>query len=295
MALNRRNLTLGMVTFVDLLGFSDRVRAMTTVTDLEAIERDVSRVQTWFDHRSGEESVRTSHRLRRKQVLAFSDCLVSSVSSFSQMSRLQGDFDVLMGEIFIMALAQARCATSGIFLRGASDYGIWFKRKDTMISPAMVGAYELEGAACVPMIAISDTLRELLENHADRQAYSEDADPFPKSIRRYEHLPNGQAHWFIDYMPLWLEALDGFIADEDKAEYQAAGQARRDEMRSEAYWRDVRQMVEMHRDAIRSAHAAAAVPSVRAKYVWLAGYHDDALARFWNAPPTDLLIGTLAA
>lgn len=292
---DRRYISLSMVTFVDLLGFSDRVRSLEEVTELEALERDVRRVQRWFDHKPDDGSIKDTQKLLRKRVLAFSDCLVIAVSAHSRLTRMQGDFDVFMNELANLAYAQARCVVNSIFIRGAADFGMWYHRKDTMISPAMVGAYDLERRACVPMIAISDELRSHLEDHPHRKFYSEESEPLARYLRFYDDLPNGQAHWLIDYLPLYLEAADGTIASSDRPSYQSASPKLRDHMRNVAYWRDVAQMAAYHRDAIRDAYAAASLDSVREKYRWLGSYHDDAVQRFWPGHPADLLIGELGS
>ncbi len=293
MAINTRFITLGMVSFVDLLGFSERVMAMRQEEELEAIEADVRRVQEWFEHRPGDKHVKQSQNLRSKKVLAFSDCLVISVSSYSESTKWDGDFDVLMNEVADIAMAQGRCVMNGIFIRGASEYGLWYKRRDTMISPAMVTAYNLEHAACVPMIAIAADLMQHLSEHPHRKFYSDDSDPIEKYFRHYDDLPNGTSQWFIDYLPICLEAADGAIAANDRKKYTHADAQTRDRMRNEAYTRDCQEMVTWHRDAILAAHAIAASDTVRAKYVWLAAYHDDAVGRFFVDPSSDLLIGQL--
>ncbi|MGH8048676.1 MAG: hypothetical protein ACREKL_15660 [Chthoniobacterales bacterium] len=295
MTLNQRHLKLGLVAFIDLLGFSSRVERLVTIEDLERIERDVGRVQSWFDHKPTDESIKESQKITAKSVLAFSDCIVICVPVRSELTKVQGDFDVLMSELVSFAITQGRCALNGIFLRGGVDLGIWYKRKDTLISPAMVKSYHLERQACVPMIAVTDDLYGHLSKHRHRGFYHETVDPIPKVLRHFEGLPNGTSQWFIDYMPICLEAVDGSILSKDREVYSAADPETRDRIRNEAYWRDCREWIGWHRDGIRTAHAAATVDAVRTKYVWLAAYHDDAVERFFGTAPPDLLIGNLTA
>jgi len=294
MALNKRYLTVGMVSFIDLLGFSSRVMSMKTGADLEAIEHDIRRVQAWFDNKPTDEALIESQKIMSKKVQAFSDCLVVSVSSRSELAKSQGDFDVLMSEVTSVAMAQGLCAVNGIFVRGGSDYGIWYKRGDTMISPAMVQAYELERSACVPMIAIGDNLYKHLSGHKNRKYYSEDFDPIPRCFHFYQNLPNGKAHWFIDYLPILLEAQDGMIAPADQVAYHAAGGDIKNSMRNAAFRRDCLHTTIKHRDAIRTAHATARGATIRSKYEWLARYHDDAVRRFFKEPASEILIGDLS-
>jgi len=294
MAINQRYLKLALVAFIDLLGFSARVEALTDEDDFERLERDVGRVQAWFDHNSSEKVVKESHKLKEKSVLAFSDCIVVCVSAMSELTKHEGDFDVLMGELASFAMSQGRCAVNGIFLRGAVDFGIWYRRNDTLISPAMVNAYHKERQACVPMIALTDTLYRHLSEHQHRSFYHTTSDPIPRILRRFNDLPNGAAHYFIDYMPICLESVDGSILAADQEAYSVADAETRDRMRNEAYWRDCHTWTCWHRDRIREAYAAATDDSVRAKYTWLASYHDNAVERFFGTAPFELLIGELA-
>lgn len=99
MTLSRRYASIGMVAFVDLLGYSARIQAASSLEDLASIERDVRRAQLWFDHRTSDSIIRDVQKLQSKKVLAFSDCLVIAVPSTSEMAIYEGEYDVLLGEI----------------------------------------------------------------------------------------------------------------------------------------------------------------------------------------------------
>ncbi len=294
MALNRRYVNVGMVAFIDLLGYSARVSAIETDDDLKLIETDVRRVQRWFDHRTGDQGVRELQKLQGKKVLAFSDCIVVAVPSFSELAGSEGDFDVQLSEVVGLAYAQGLCVLNGIFVRGGADYGLWYKRRDTIISPAMVGAYELEQCAVVPMIAFSDDLISHFQNHPHRKFYYEKPDPVDRYFREFE-LPDGQKKWMLDYLPLTLGEMDGHLTPEEMDEYRISDSAGKDELRTTAWWRGIRDTVMLHKERIIDAHAATDVAKIRLKYEWLARYHDDAVHRFIDAPSAELLIGSLSA
>jgi hypothetical protein len=288
--IDKRKISHSMVAFVDLLGFSERVKALETLDDLADVQAKVRNVQAWFGRNPREKFEREEAGLLSKSVLAFSDCVVIAVSSHSELATMQGGFDVFMSELSSFAYAQAMCVMNGIFIRGGVDVGLWYRAGDTLISPAMVGGYEIEGAACVPMIALSDDLVSTLKKHPYRKFYSGDSDPFKKLLRRFTNLPNGKSFWMIDYLPHALEAADGQIRPDERLAYEDADRDERERMRTAAYVRDCREMVEWHRDAIRAAHAAAPNDSVRRKYLWMADYHNKALKRFYRKPEASWLL-----
>jgi hypothetical protein len=223
-----------MVAFVDLLGFSDRVKAIKTPADFAAVEIDVRRAQEFFDHKPTDGTIKKVHQLTSKRVLAFSDCLAVSVATNSTLMKSQGAFDVLANEIWLLGLAQARCVGHNIFLRGGVGLGFWHYRKDVIVSPAMVRAVDLEKAANVPMIAIDDGLYEFLDGHWGHHCYSPDIDPLVKHVRTFTDVPGGQHHRFIDYFLIWLDSVDGWISPEKKQAYDAADRDGRQLMREEA-------------------------------------------------------------
>lgn len=147
--ITRKNLKSGAFACIDLLGYSDRVKRINSDEDLRKLDDEVVLVQRAFEHKSSDDFVRKSKKIVGKRVLAFSDCIVVSVPLHSDLTKLQGAFDVLMSELTSFAIAQGDCVQHGIFLRGGVDLGYWFHRKDTLISPAMVNAYGLEHEACV--------------------------------------------------------------------------------------------------------------------------------------------------
>ncbi|MDB5556360.1 MAG: hypothetical protein JWL86_6344 [Rhizobium sp.] len=290
MALSRRYANIGLVAFIDLLGYSARVEAIQTADDLKKIERDVRNVQAWFDYKSGDEAIRDVQKLQSKRILAFSDCLVIAVPSFSELTRSEGDFDVQLAELVAFAYAQGRSVVNGIFLRGGIDYGLWYKRSDTIISPAMITAYHLEQSAIVPMIAISDALMAHFRKHPHRKFYSKGDDPFRRYFKRLA-LPDGRKQWMLDYLPLFLGEIDGVLTRDERERYRDADNQERERMRATAHLRDLRSMTLAHKEQIVTARSATTSLRIRAKYDWLAEYHDDAVRRFYRRPPPETLIG----
>ncbi|REF70527.1 hypothetical protein [Paracoccus versutus] len=288
--ITRRNLKNGIFAFIDLLGFSDRVKQIKTDEDLRKLDADVVFVQREFEHKSSDDFVRRSQKIVGKRVLAFSDCIVISVPLHSELAKLQGTFDVLMSELTSLAIAQGDCVQRGIFLRGGVDLGYWLHRKDTLISPAMVNAYGLEHEACVPMIAITPALYKYLSKHPDRGYYSKDIEPFSKVFKLYRKLPNGKTHWFINYLRICLESVEPVIVGDDRERYLSADADGRERMRTELWQSACSEWALSHGRIIAEAHAKATVASVRLKYEWLASYHNAEVKRFFGKRAKPLLI-----
>ncbi|MGE0093826.1 MAG: hypothetical protein AB7M05_19730 [Alphaproteobacteria bacterium] len=290
---NPRYLRFGVVAFIDLLGFSSRAEALGTEDDIKNLERDIKRIQAWFDHKPSDDLTKQVQKITAKSVIAFSDCIILSVPFESDLARSGGHFDVVMSELTNVAYAQGRCAVNGIFLRGGIDYGIWYRRGDVLISPAMIKAYHLEREACVPMIALTDSLLTYLSEHRHRKFYHKSIDPIESTFRKFENLPNDSTQHFVDYIPICLESLEGSIPKEAQEIYATSSSEEKDRMRNEAYECACNVWISQHRKEIIKAHERATVESVRAKYVWLARYHDDAVSRFFKRPTRDMLIGEL--
>lgn len=286
----------GLVAFVDMLGFSNRVesiRRRSDEEDLSALERDVEFVQSAFQHRPQEQYIRESQRLSGKKVLAFSDCVVISFPFTSSLTKSAGIFDALGSELHTLALAQAQCVSKSIFLRGGIDLGLWYRNADTLISPAMVRAYRLEHEASVPVIAVTDKLADFLYNHEERGFYSKDADPLRKLLTRNPSIPGNSNFYYLDYLPLWLDALDTVIAPQDAERYESSDVGTRDKMRTLAWESACRSTAKLHRDHVRSAYRSSPDEVVRAKYRWLIDYHNSRVSAFFHSEAAQFLISDL--
>src|SRR5438270_3803532 len=92
------DLPYAMVGFFDLLGFSDRVEQISSLTDLEATTQAVERIRNQFEYRTKDKWTNEVHQIMEKTVLAFSDCIVTSVSLHSRTASTEGLFDLLGSE-----------------------------------------------------------------------------------------------------------------------------------------------------------------------------------------------------
>lgn len=277
-------ITLAMVGFFDLLGFSDRVENVKTEAELRTIASDVDSIRQHFEYRTTNKSTHDVHRILDKTVLAFSDCVITAVSLETEMVATEGLFDVLGSEIWDIAHSQMRCTLDGHFLRGGIDVGRWYydKAKDLLVSSAMARAYKEErDRACYPVIAISDQLYRLLRDHPLRKVYSKDIDPFPDQFGSFKHPKTGERVRFINYLRLIAASLDWQYDKATRDDYMAAPRDsdERDRIMADGYIRNLSGFFERHKAMISSAYSAAK-GNAKEKYHFLAKYHNSELRRF---------------
>jgi hypothetical protein len=278
--------SLSMVGFFDILGFSAQVAKVKSEAELIKIAGTVESIREHFEFRARDKSTRELHNILGKRVLAFSDCVVTAMSVQTDFVRSEGFFDTFGAEIVDMALSQVRCIWDGYFLRGGIDIGYWYYEKGLLVSPALVAAYKEErDRAIYPVISISKQLYKLLRDDPGRKFYSKDADPFPDEFSSFTHPDGGRVH-FINYLRLAAKSLDW---NYDKATYEAYRAAPRDsdereKIMGDGYQRSLVRFFERHKELIVSAHKAAD-EKVKTKYKFLAEYHNKELRYFVPKQP----------
>lgn len=274
--------SLSMVGFFDILGFSAQVEKVQSEAELLKIAGTVESIRKHFEFRSKDKNVRELHQILGKKVLAFSDCVVTAVSVQTEFVRNEGIFDTFGSQIVDIAYSQARCIWDGYFLRGGIDIGYWYYDKGLLVSPALITAYKEErDRAIYPVISISRQLYKLLKDDPGRRVYSKDADPFTDEFSSFTHPDKGRVH-FINYLRLAAASLDW---DPDRATREAYMSAppdsdERGKIMDEGYHRSLTGFFQRHKELIESAHKAAADDKVKLKYRFLAEYHNKELKRF---------------
>ena len=273
--------SLSMVGFFDILGFSAQVEKVKSEAELIKIAGTVESIREHFEFRAKDKTTRELHNILGKQVLAFSDCVVTAVSVQTDYVRSEGLFDTFGAQIVDMALSQFRCIWDGYFLRGGVVIGYWYYEKGLLVSPALIAAYKEERERAIyPVISISKRLYKLLRDDPGRKFYSKDADPFPDEFSSFTQSNSGRVH-FINYLRLTAKSLDW---DYDKATYDAYMAAprdsdERDKIMGEGYRHSLVDFFKRHKELIVSAHKAAG-EKVKAKYKFLADYHNKELRHF---------------
>jgi hypothetical protein len=247
---------------------------------------DIGAIQEEFEFKPKDKDVKEIHAGYKKTVLAFSDSVVVNVALKSTMTKLQGTFDPLMSELSGMAFAQGRCVTNGLFLRGGVDLGWWYRSGTILASESLVGAYKTEGAASVPVIALTDKLYTFLSGHGDRRFYSKDIEPANTLLRQHSYEgPKGKvSFWYLDYITVIAESIDWITSEHQRQSCLASPPGKRDRIRAMGHQKNIREWFKAHARQIKLAHARARNDAVRQKYEWLAEYHNEIAPRFTLSP-----------
>lgn len=281
-AVTESELSVGITGFIDILGFGDRVLNAETTEDISEIAERVSRIRSEFDHEVRDELTKEVHTIYKKTVLAFSDCVIINIPLQSDATKYEGTFDPIMSELAGFAYAQGNCVSAKLFIRGGVDLGWWYHSGDTLVSQSMVRAYKIEGMANVPVIAITEDVYRYFSNHKDRSFYSEDYDPIKNMLRKYEAEEDGKhvEFWYLDYLSLCLQGLGWQCSKSQQSAYREASPDEKQQIMNEGYRHNIDQWLDQHARNIEEAHTGSSKDSVRAKYKWLANYHNEITVTF---------------
>ncbi|HHO3376993.1 TPA: hypothetical protein ACRRWQ_000787 [Morganella morganii] len=277
--MKKNKLSVGVTGFIDILGFSEKVKNAKTEGDVKKICHDVKKIQDEFDFKTSDELTAAVQKINKTTVLAFSDCVVINIPLKSQSTKYSGTFDPIMSELANFAYAQGNCVQSSLFIRGGIELGWWYHDGDTLISQSMVGAVRREESACVPVIALCDELYKYFSEHEDRRFYSSEIEPVNNVFRRYSK--GGVEFFYIDYITICIEALDWIQSPSQLADYKKATADEKEKIMSSGYNLAVHRWLSRHARNIEKGARLAQSEKVREKYIWLADYHND-IAKKYN-------------
>jgi hypothetical protein len=247
-----------MIAFIDLLGFSHKARTARSQGDLNTLYDALSTIRNEFDFKPSDRSTKEAQKVASKNVMMFSDCIIVALPIRSRFTQAHGNFDLFADELTILALSQGNCAIKGQFIRGGIDLGLWYYKNNYLISPSLATAYELEGQAVQPILAVSDRLYCHLRDHPDRSNYAPDIDPMNYMFRIF-NSESGRSIRYLDYIGISLDAVE-----------EGASMKRRAEK-----FRRVCGWLSNHSNSIHNAYENAPSGRPKAKLQWLAEYHND--------------------
>lgn len=276
--MEEKDISVGVTAFIDILGFGNKVLAAESIDDIKEIHKGVKLIQDAFDFETDDALTREVQEMHKTTVLAFSDCVIVNIPLESDATKYEGTFDPIMSEITSFAYGQGICCLNSLFVRGGLDLGWWYQEDATLISQSMVNAYKAEGAVSVPVIALTDRVFDYFSNHSHRDFYSEDYDPIPRVFRTVEI--KGKKHLYIDYMTICLEAVGWQRSNEQLNEYRLSSPEDKDKIMNEGYRNNIDEWLKTHSENIKRAYAEASDDCVKAKYEWLANYHNEIANNF---------------
>jgi hypothetical protein len=285
--LKKSKLSYGLTAFIDILGFGSQVTSANSGYDLEELLKCISQIRKAFDYKPKNRSNKEIHAAYAKSVLAFSDSVIVNVPLASDMAEIEGTFDTLMGELHSMAFAQATCIEHALFMRGGVDLNWWYRDGTTLVSKSLANAYALEGAASVPVIAVTDRVYEFLASHSGRTAYSEDCDPLPTLIREYRGVVAGKdiniRH--LDYLSIFAREVDWTPTPANRKTLLLLPVEQRDQQMEAWRLADLCYWFAGHARTIELAYSQGHPAPIQAKYEWLAEYHNEVAPRFTDDDP----------
>jgi hypothetical protein len=189
-----------VVTFLDVLGFRERVASSRDATD---IQRILSRLRSFSNNDAEEESLGGDGEFEVTRSIAFSDSVVRI--RFIDTPYPSG---ALFHEILGLVHMQAEMMASEVLLRGGVTVGNVYLEGDMAFGPAFNRAYDLESQfANVPRIVIGPEAFVELRNDNRLVSTDNTADHDIAYIRRM--LKCGEdGLWFIDYLAAIRSELD---------------------------------------------------------------------------------------
>ena len=237
-----------VITFLDVLGFRERVAASRDATD---IRRILSRLRSFAagDEADSEGLLEEADGYEVTRSIAFSDSVVRI--RFYDTEYPSG---ALFHEVLSLLHVQSEMMADDVLVRGGCTVGDIYLEGDLAFGPGFNRAYDLESQfANVPRIVIGPEAFTALRNDPRLVAEDHEADEDIASIRRMLKRSD-DGFWFVDY----LQAMRSELDEPEKHP----------------------ELVAQHRALIISGATAAPENSrVLQKYLWLARYLNDTIER----------------
>ena len=271
MNINRKDLSYGMVAFIDVLGFSRQVEISKSLSDIKKIIQQVQSLRNEFQE---EPEVK---KWFKKEVLAFSDCMIISVAAKSKIAQIEGTYDTWLNELLLIALSQIEVVMNKkIFIRGGISKGWWYHKNNVIISPAQIEAYKLESQkAKFPRIVVSEHLVKYFTNPSNYKAYSYN----PTEGLLLKDKENNI--WFIDYLGCCIENLNWRgNKDIEKKYIQCHDDNKKKKIITKGWKLKVQVALQRHKKLVLNAYNSTSEDKIKKKYRWLANYHNTVIDRY---------------
>jgi hypothetical protein len=277
-----------VVAWIDILGFREEL--LKAEVDGEAgfqrTYRKLLKVRDAFEDPSASddpEQLLEGHASYGRSVFALSDGLIITASLNKAKARGSvSDYDLTISLLGDLILAQADCALDGIFVRGGISIGPFYFDNNTLLSPALVRAYELESKKAVyPIIIISAKDVEELRKKQGYRNYAADYEPSQYDLRGFisPKREAGEEFFHLDYLNLVTSPGTYGLNREQHTEMHSGkySSKERDHLFHVYMNRHAMNAMVKHKNALIRAYEGAATADVRSKYRWLMEYHNKAV------------------
>lgn len=246
-----------LVTFVDVLGFREMVKADSTGDDVLKV---FQHLRTY-----GTEDLFGEGKARNAQYLHFSDSVVR-VTPLIGGELWQGDKAALLHELESLTYIQGELAAMGVLLRGGIAAGLVHADQTGVFGPAFIDAYVVESQlALYPRIVLHPAL--IAEHGSDgdrgRAIYADDRLAMTRTGSDGLH--------FIDYLANFPR------------EVHTDPSPQREEI-AESYIVPRKALIE------GQLNKRSLLDPVRTKYCWLARYHNEVVSELLTKTPPHLTV-----
>ncbi len=277
-----------VVAWIDILGFREELLKAEADGEegFQKAYRKLLKVRDAFEDPSASddpEQLLEGHASYGRSVFALSDGLIITASLNNAKAKgIVSDYDLTTSLLGDLILAQADCALDGIFVRGGISIGPFYFENNTLLSPALVRAYELESKKAVyPIIIISAKDVEELRSKKGYKNYATDYEPSQYELRSFisPKQEAGDRFFHLDYLNLVTNLNTYGLNREQHGEINSGKYSRAESDHLFAVYMNRHAMNAMvkHKNALIKAYESAEVENVRAKYRWLMEYHNSAV------------------
>ena len=225
-----------IVAYLDLLGFSEQIRASHVAGESDALlQRFAAVIREWYRSLRGDRISKDADR-RDWDLKAFTDNVV-----LGHPTRSDGESELghIMSDV---ALLQIGLAHEGFFVRGGIAVGDLYMDEDIVFGVGLLEAHQAEQSAVTPRVVLSESAVQLVKQHLEYYASVESA-PHNDDL-----LFDEDNRLFVNYLSCsWPQHTEPPLFD----------------------W------LTKHRDIVASElQRHRAEPRVWAKYSWVARYHN---------------------
>ncbi len=274
-----------VVAWIDILGFRDELLKAEANGEegFQKAYRKLLKVRDAFEDPTASDDpdeLLEGHASYGRAVFALSDGLIITASHDKAKAKgIVSDYDLTISLLGDLILAQADCALDGIFVRGGISIGPFYFDNNTLLSPALVRAYELESKKAVyPIIIISAKDVEELRKKKGYKNYAAVYEPSQYDLRSFisPKQEAGEEFFHLDYLNLVTNLDTHGLSGRQHAEWNSGKYSpeERDHLFSLYKNRNALNAMVKHKDALIKAYERGDDKKVRAKYHWLMEYHN---------------------